>query len=297
MAILPVSAGAVGRSCVRLSRMAIPPAEVHPADPVPGALPAGRDPQLIGAVLPLLRAFNRRYLRLRVSGTEHLRRGPVLYISNHNGGIMGPDLFCTLGTLWDALGPENPLYAMAHDFAMRQFQALGRVIGRFGALRAHPEHAAQVLAAGGQVLCYPGGDLEAYRHTSRRDEIVLGERTGFVRVAQRCRVPIVPIVVHGAHRSGYIFTEGEALARRMNLPRWGRLRRFPVALALPWGLAVGPWLPYLPLPFPIGLRVLPPMPVGESEDPVAVRERVRVVMQGALLDLRAAARSGPGAGR
>ena len=55
---------------------------------------------------------------LRTQGLEHLRPdpGPVLYVSNHNGGILGPDLFCTLGTLWEALGPDSPPYAMAHDF-------------------------------------------------------------------------------------------------------------------------------------------------------------------------------------
>jgi len=71
------------------------------------------------------------------------------------------------------------------------------------------------------VLVYPGGDLDAYRHFDRRHEIVLGRRTGFVRVAQRCRVPIVPIVAHGAHRSAYIFTEGAAIADAIRLRRWG----------------------------------------------------------------------------
>lgn len=251
------------------------------------ALLAGRDARLIRSLLPVLRLFNRRYLRLRQSGTEHLRAGPVLYVSNHNGGIFGPDLLCTLGTLWDTLGPENPLYAMAHDFAMRHLRALGLVLSRFGALRASPDNAAAVIAAGGQVLCYPGGDLEAYRHSRRRDEIILLERTGFIRVAQRWGVPIVPIVVYGAHRSGYIFHEGAGIARWLRLRGRGRLQRFPLALALPWGLAVGPYVPYLPLPFPISLRVLPPLHVSAAEDASAARERVRALMQRTLLALRA----------
>jgi 3-oxoadipate enol-lactonase len=69
-----------------------------------------RDPALIARLLPFARASNRRYLRLRAEGFDSLPRGPVLYVGNHNGGIAGPDLCCTLGTLWDALGPENPLY-------------------------------------------------------------------------------------------------------------------------------------------------------------------------------------------
>lgn len=246
---------------------------------------AHRDPALIRSLLPLVQLSNRRYLRLRAEGFETLEPGPVLYVGNHNGGIMGPDLCCTLGSLWAARGPEAPLYALAHDFAMQQLHGLGRVIRRFGALRACRDNALRALAAGAQVLVYPGGDLDAYRHARRRDEVVLGRRTGFVRVAQAARVPIVPIVAYGAHRSAYIFHEGETLARWLRLDRWARLERFPLALALPWGLAVGPWMPYLPLPFPIRLRVLEPISAPPQLDPETIRARVHRAMQAALREL------------
>jgi 1-acyl-sn-glycerol-3-phosphate acyltransferase len=168
---------------------------------------------------------------------------------------------------------------------MRQLTPFGAVLQRFGALRAAPDNALRALRGGAQVLVYPGGELDAYRHTRRRDEVVLGSRTGFVRVAQAAGVSIVPIVAHGAHRSAYIFSEGEAIARILGLKRWARIERFPAALALPWGLALGPWLPYLPLPFPIQLRVLPPIPAPSSAPPESIRERVRAEMQAALDDL------------
>ncbi len=250
-----------------------------------------REPDLIARVLPAARAFARGYCGLRVDGLEHLRRaGPVLYVGNHNGGIVGPDLLCTLATLWDALGPATPLYAMAHDFAMRQWRPLGRFIQRFGGLRASPGNAARVLDAGGQVLVYPGGDIEAYRHFARRDEIVLGSRTGFIRIAQEARVPIVPIVAHGAHRSAYVFYEGAEVASVLGLKRWGRLERFPLALALPWGIAVGPWVPYAPLPFTIRLRILEPITIAPDEPPAWARETVRARMQAALTALADEAR-------
>lgn len=241
-----------------------------------------RDPRVVSTVLPLVRAVNEHYLRLRRDGLGHIPREPAVFVSNHNGGIFGPDLLCTLGTLWEVLGPGAPLYALAHDFAMRQLQPLGRVLQAFGAMRACPGNASRVLRAGGQVLVYPGGDLEAYRHSRFRDRIVLGERTGFVRVAQQAGVPIIPIVAHGAHRSAYIFSDGAAIARLLRLHDWGRLDRFPLALAVPWGLAFGPWIPYLPLPFRIRLRILPPVHVGLDEDPSTVREDVRMQMQCAL---------------
>lgn len=249
-----------------------------------------RDPQLIAALLPMIRLANRRYLRLAADGFGKLPTEPVLYVGNHNGGIAGPDLTCTLGSLWDARGPEAPLYALAHDFAMQHVPRFGAVLQRFGAIRAKRENALAALRRGAQVLVYPGGDLDAYRHTRRRDEIVLGRRAGFVRVAQAAGVPIVPIVAHGAHRSAYIFTEGEGIARRLNLKRWARLERFPLALALPWGVAFGPWTPYLPLPFSIRLRVLPPIAALPSADPETILARVQSAMQAALDQLAQSAR-------
>lgn len=241
-----------------------------------------RAPEVVALATPLARALCRRYFRLRVEGFEHLPPGPALLVGNHNNGLAGPDILCTLSTLWDALGPDAPVYALAHDFAMRHLTLFGSVIARFGALRATRANAHRALAAGAKVLVYPGGDLEAYRHFRRRNEIILGPRAGFVTTAAEADVPIVPVVAAGAHRSAIVFAEGEDFARRIGLKRWARLERFPLALALPWGLAAGPWMPWLPLPFPIRLRFLPPLRVRPDEDRGLVRDAVRASMQSAL---------------
>lgn len=245
-----------------------------------------RDERFVEQVVDGMHALVTRYFSLRIDGVEHLDPSrPSFYVANHNGGISGPDIPCTLSTLWRALGPKTPLYALAHDFSMRQLPPFGRVLQRAGAVRASSENARRIFARGGHALVYPGGDLDAYRHFGRRNQVVFGHRTGFVRVAQTCGVPIVPIVAHGAHRSAVIFTEGASIARAIALKRWGRLELFPLALALPWGLAIGPWVPYLPLPFPIRLRVLPPMTIARDDDPNHARERVVAVMQRALDDM------------
>lgn len=251
-------------------------------EPFDAAALERRDPQLVAELLDLLEALNRRWLRLEASGLEHLRRGaPALIVGNHNGGVMGPDLSCTMATLWRALGPEAPLHMMAHDFAMRRILPVGRVLQALGAMRAAPENAQRALERGGHVLVYPGGDLDAFRHFRDRHRIVFGPRTGFVRVAQRAGVPIVPIVAEGAHRSSIIFHEGEWLARALGLTRWSRIQRFPLALGLPWGIGAGP-LPYLPLPFPIRLRVLAPIPAPPERDPGSIRDEVVARMQAAM---------------
>lgn len=252
-----------------------------------------RDPDLIASLLPHARRLCRSYFGLRVEGAEHIPEGPVMYVGNHNNGLAGPEILCTLATLWDARGPRPPLYALAHDFAMRHLTPFGRVLQRFGGVRASQENGRRVLGAGAQLLVYPGGDLEAYRHFRRRDEIILGARSGFVRLAQETAAPIVPVVAQGAHRSAMIVSEGAAFARRIGLSRWARLSRFPVALSLPWGVAFGPWLPYLPLPFPVRLRFLPAVRASPGEDAAIVRERVRASMQSALHDMARVARAEP----
>lgn len=251
-----------------------------------------RDPELVAALLPVFELINRRWLGLEVDGLEHLPAGQALFIGNHNGGIMGPDLSCTLATLWRH-APDRPLYAMAHDFAMRHVTPLGRFLQAVGGMRADPGNVARVVEGGGNVLVYPGGDLEAFRHFRHRDRIVFGPRTGFVKVAQRAGVPLVPIVAHGAHRSSVILHEGEWLARALGLTARARLQRFPIALGFPWIVGIGPWVPFLPLPFPIRLRVLEPIEADSAADPVAIRETVTQRMQEALDDLarRSRARS------
>jgi 1-acyl-sn-glycerol-3-phosphate acyltransferase len=247
---------------------------------------AHRDPALIRRILPWLEQLNAGYFRVTVEGAEHVPTTPAIFAANHNGGILGPDLFCTLALLWRRLGPERPLHALAHDFAMRQLTPLGRLLQKLGAVAATPDNARRVLERGGHVLVYPGGDLDAYRSFRHRDRVVICPRAGYVRVAQAEGVPIVPIVAQGAHRSAIIFSEGRWLARRLHMPRWARLERFPFALALPWGLAPGPWLPYLPLPFRIRLRVLPPIHVSAAADPCVVSRAIEARMQQALDELR-----------
>jgi 1-acyl-sn-glycerol-3-phosphate acyltransferase len=235
-------------------------------------------------MLPVLEMLSRRYFRVDARGLEHIPRTPALFVGNHSSGVSGCDILCTLPVLWRALGPDAPLYGLAHDAAMRHLRPFGALIQRYGAIRASRDNAVRVLGSGGSVLVYPGGDLDAFRHWSRRNEIVILPRTGFVDVARAAGVPIVPIVVEGAHANAYIFSEGKRIARWLRLPRWGRVERFPLALALPWGLAAGPFIPYLPLPLRVRLRVLPPLHVGDTPT-LEMATRVQAAMQACLTSL------------
>lgn len=236
-----------------------------------------RDPRVVDAASDTFGWLREHYFRAHVDGVHRIPDRPVLFVANHNGGLAGPDLPVTLSTLWQALA-SRPLYGMAHDFAMKHLTWLGRAAQLGGALRASRDTAHHALMSGGCVLVFPGGEMEAFRRRDRASEIVFGDRVGFVQVARRAGVPIVPIVAEGAHRSAWVLHEGRQIARALRLRDWTRNERFPIALALPWGLTLGPWLPYAPLPFRVRLTILPPIEVGHANDRT-VQEHVVRTMQ------------------
>ena len=74
------------------------------------------------------------------------------------------------------------------------------------------------------MLVYPGSDLDTFRPFRDRDKIVLGGRKGFLELALRERVPIVPVVTAGTHEQIIVLTRGDRLARLFTRTR-GRAPR------------------------------------------------------------------------
>jgi 1-acyl-sn-glycerol-3-phosphate acyltransferase len=101
--------------------------------------------------------------------------------------------------------------------------------------------------AGGLVLVYPGSDLDTYRTFGDRGKIVLGGRKGFLKLALRAGVPIIPVVSAGTHEQSIVVLRGDRLARIVHAHAWARTEVLPLALMVPWGLAPA-FVPYLPLP-------------------------------------------------
>jgi 1-acyl-sn-glycerol-3-phosphate acyltransferase len=148
-------------------------------------------------------------------------------------------------------------------------------LARVGAVRAGHEAAGRAFAAGRQVVVFPGGNLEAFRRWSQRDRVVLGGRTGFVRLALRHGVDIVPWVFDGGHNSFFVLRDGRRVAKAIRADRWLRSDTWPLYLGLPWGVAFGPW-PHLPLPVKVRSRFLPPIrvsahPPEAADDDAVVR--------------------------
>lgn len=180
---------------------------------------------------------------------------------------MGPgDLIFFLG-FCTHYGSEEPLYVLAHRMFVR-VPWLRRLLARFGVLEANPANALAVLRAGGKVLVYPGADYDSLRPFSQRHRVFFGGRSGFVRVAARAQVPIVPVVTAGSHETFVVIVQGRGLAERLRFREAFGLHSFPVIFCLPWLIIAGPLciLPYLPLPARITVELGDPIELPSPFD-------------------------------
>ncbi len=217
-----------------------------------------RDPELVEALLDLYRVLAKYYFRLRVSGVENVpETGPVLLVGNHNGGLLPSEGFFTALAIYERYGVTRAVYALAHDFIFED-PLLRRYAARLGMLRAKHESAHHAFAVGACVIVYPGSDLDTFRTFRDRNRVVLGGRKGFLKLALRERVPIVPVVTAGAHEQLIVLSRGDKLARLLHAHAWARTEVLPIVLSFPWGLTSG-FVPYLPLPAQASLAFGAPM--------------------------------------
>jgi 1-acyl-sn-glycerol-3-phosphate acyltransferase len=254
--------------------------------------PFQRDVEFLRRLLPYMERLA-RYFDAEVEGLEHVpRRGPVLLVGNHSGGALTPDTTAFFAAWYRHFGLDRALVGLAFDAAFG-VPGFGTLMRRIGEVPASYRNAALALEAGQAVLVYPGGDHEVFRPWRERNRIEFAGRMGFVELALRQRVPVVPVVSHGGHDSTFILTRGEWIGRWLGAERI-RTRGFPLALQFPWGLSpVG--LPGVPLPAKITIRVLPPMrwralPRRAADDPAVVRRcyaEITARMQAALSGLAA----------
>jgi 1-acyl-sn-glycerol-3-phosphate acyltransferase len=253
-----------------------------------------RDPELIETLLQAVRPLSRRVFGLEVQGLEHVpAEGPALIVANHNGGLLPLDTLFTLLALWDGLGPERELNMLGHDL-LGADEVGRRIFTGLGIIRADPERAARALEAGRLVLVYPSSEHDSFRPFWERDRVSEVDRDGFVRLALRQGVPIIPLVSVGTHEQLVVLTRGRRLAKALGLRRMLRAETFPIVWALPWGITSG-YVPYLPLPAQTTLRFGPPITwpdrgPEQAEDRACrlrCRDEVRATMQSMLDQLYA----------
>jgi 1-acyl-sn-glycerol-3-phosphate acyltransferase len=250
-----------------------------------------RDPEFIRYQLPAMWLLATLYFRAEVRGLERIpEEGPLLFVGNHSGGNMTPDSVVFLLAFNTYFGVERPIYILAHSL-VTSWPLIGKLGRKWGIVTADPKIAEAALHRGDCVLVYPGGDVETHRPWTARHEIRFDNRKGFLRLAKKAGVPVVPVVASGGQDTFFPLTDGRWIARRLGLERLARLKVVPVSLALPWGLNVGDFLGHIPLPAKIRMEVLGPIDVterfGDGADSQAAYDYVTQRMQEGLTALAA----------
>jgi 1-acyl-sn-glycerol-3-phosphate acyltransferase len=262
------------------------------------------DDRFIDRLMGVTRVL-RVYFRFRVTGMEHVPPGATLLVANHS--IAGPLEITLIQHAWRTAFGRRPIRGLTHEMAWKWPWKHFPIALKMGAILARPDVAAQTLTQGKSVLVFPGGEAESLRPFSRRYDVDLGGRVGFMRLARQTGVPITPWVLCGAHAVHVVLPGGRALSRLLGLDKRMRLKAVPLtgglvlllAAALTTAVVPAWWLVLpgaallasLPLPSRIELRVLPPFTPRADESDAQAAKRLQGDMQRALQDMGARRRT------
>jgi 1-acyl-sn-glycerol-3-phosphate acyltransferase len=269
----------IGRELVPLSR------------PVPEATPQvrrsdvdrwGRSEHFRALTRRVFDPIYKHWFRVEWEGFEHLpETGGALLVANHAGAIP-PDAPSIMHGIEKDLG--RAVYGLAENL-FRTLPVVGTLWSRSGGVAAHPDNAYRLLHDEEQlVLVFPEGTKGTGKLYTDRYRLRRFGRGGFVEIAMRAGVPVIPIAVMGAEETMPILFKSNRAAKVLNLPY------FPVTANM---LAFGPLglVAYFPAKFRI--RVLPPVyfdvaPNQERYSRSRVMEeseRIRRLVQDALYDM------------
>jgi len=145
----------------------------------------------------------------------------------------------------------RPVYGLAENL-FRQLPVLGTLWARAGGVPAHPDNAYRLLHDDQQlVLVFPEGTKATGKLARDRYQLRRFGRGGFVEIAMRAGVPIVPMAIVGNEEAMPILWKSARIAKLLGLPY------FPITANQ---FVYGPLLGYvLPLPAKFRIRVLPPI--------------------------------------
>lgn len=246
--------------------------------------PGGRSQARIERTFPYAAFLYDRYFRCETEGVENVpREGSAILFGNHCGSTWTMEAALLTVAVLRAYGLDHPLYYLVHR-AFFDVPGLREWMIEHGAVLADRETAAKVLAGGGQVITFPGGELDSHKPFVDRHRVDFFGHKGFIRLSIRERVPLVPFVHVGTHETLFVLSRGERIARLLGLDRRIGLHVFPINVSFPFGLTVGPYFPAIPLPSKIRIRVLPACRLWEQgvtdpDDDDAVNEALRTFTQ------------------
>ncbi|MEC8427889.1 MAG: lysophospholipid acyltransferase family protein [Pseudomonadota bacterium] len=166
------------------------------------------DETKLGDLYKRLNSGMRLFSKTLVTGKENIPEGPVLFISNHS--TMAMDAFVLLPALQQTT--QRPVRAM-NDALFYRNETTKNVMVFLGCVMGNQRIGAALLEAGKDVLLFPGGAHEANKNLSERYTLKWKQRTGFVRLAAKAGVPIVPVGIVGPDEWFDRYMDRESVAK------------------------------------------------------------------------------------
>lgn len=208
----------------------------------------GRSEHMREIARRLYEPLYRHWFRVEWEGLEKIpRQGGALLVANHAGAIPS-DAPVIMHGIEKELG--RPVYGLA-DYFFRQAPWMGTMWERVGGVPAHPDNALRILRDQGDLtLVFPEGTKGPSKTYTDRYRLRRFGRGGFVEIAMRAGVPVIPIAVVGAEESMPILLRLPTVARALGVPY------VPVTANM---LAFGPLGVLLYFPVKFKLRVLDPV--------------------------------------
>ena len=209
----------------------------------------GRSENMRALARKLYAPLYEKWFRVEWEGLEKIpTEGGALIVANHAAAIPS-DAPAIMHGIETEL--ERPVYGLADQY-FKRLPVVGTMWSRTGGVVAHPDNAYRLLREQNQlVLVFPEGSKGPGKNYKERYQLRRFGRGGFVEIAMRAGVPVVPIAVVGAE---------EAMPILFNIPGLARVFNAPYAPVTLNQLLLGPVLglvTYLPAKFK--LRVLPPV--------------------------------------
>jgi 1-acyl-sn-glycerol-3-phosphate acyltransferase len=248
----------------------------------------GRSEHMRQLARQLYEPLYRSWFRAEWEGLEKIpTTGGALLVSNHAGAIPS-DAPCIMHGIETEVG--RPVYGLA-DHMFKALPVVGTMWSRVGGVAAHPENAYRLLAEQRQLaLVFPEGTKGTGKLYTERYQLRRFGRGGFVEIAMRAGVPVIPIAVVGSEEAMPILAKVPSLARLTGAPY------VPITLNM---LVAGPLGLLLPFPAKIRLRVLDPVTFDVPPDQdrysksriMEEAEGIRVKLQDTLYDMLRARRS------
>jgi 1-acyl-sn-glycerol-3-phosphate acyltransferase len=248
----------------------------------------GRSERMRRLARQLYDPIYRSWFRVEWEGLEKIpREGGALLVANHAGAIPH-DAPVIMHGIESEL--DRAVYGMA-DYFFRTVPVVGTMWSRTGGVVANPHNAYRLLREQGQLaLVFPEGTKGPSKTFAERYQLRRFGRGGFVEIAMRAGVPIVPIAVVGSE---------EAMPILFRIPALGRLLRLPYFPVTANMVAMGPLGILVPFPAKLKLRVMDPVTFDvppnlgrySRSKVMEAAEKIRADLQQTVYDLLSERRS------